>query len=74
MHSRGFTITTCYDSGVSISCSGANVETTNNHGETPLHLAAKGYTDESIIQVLVEAIDVNTPDQYGRTALQYSTF
>ena len=51
---------------------GINVNVTNEHGLTPLHLAAyKGY--EKIFQLLVKAeADVNVTDEYGFTPLYYA--
>lgn len=48
---------------------GANVETQDHNGKTPLHLTGCSYTNQEIITMLLDyGVHLDVPDQSGKTA------
>lgn len=56
-----------------VSVMGANVNTHNSKGLTPLCLACScGYVEMAEVMICVLGADVNITDSYGRTPLHYA--
>ena len=52
---------------------GANINTHNNKGLTPLCLASSyGFVEMAAVMICVLGADVNITDSYGRTPLHYA--
>lgn len=49
---------------------GADVNATNNHGVTPLHLAASDGNADAIIRFLEYGVDIHVRDKNHKTPIQ----
>ena len=52
----------------------ANIHTANNHGETPLHIAAKHADHRITLQLINDDENINAADCDGNTPLHFAVF